>query len=351
MIDDARQVTERLGLGTFKPSDEAPHEGRNENITGTTSSGHDVFVKKLKGDHAAHRLQKLISFEQTCRRHLPPALRTPECLGWEEANEIIVFQWLRHAESGLSLAASDAFSGGLARRCGTLLGAVHTAPGDRSATPPPQPERPDLFKALPLHYYERASGAVLEFWSVLHRDGVATSCLTSLREASTRAPHTLIHADLRLDQFLIDSTGPLLCDWEEWDMGDPARDVGAFAGEWLYRAVRSIPTRPEGGLRTVDQDRSPRTRVLGRGLSGLAEARTKTVAFWNGYTAATGIPADGLAERATAYAGWHLLERVLATAECRSQLSTLDRMTLGIGSTALRSPWKFAGVLGLGSHS
>ncbi|MCX4880357.1 class V lanthionine synthetase subunit LxmK [Streptomyces sp. NBC_00847] len=354
VINDARQVAERLRLGTFQPSDEAPRGGRNENITGTTSRGHEVFVKKLKGEHSAHRLRKLISFEETCRPHLPSTVRTPECFGWEAAPSVVVFHWLKAAKSGHTLASSDSFTEDLARRCGKLLGAVHATAPDLLA-PAPRPNQPNFFKALPLSYYEQASGAELEVWRVLHRDGHVAASLNSLRKESAQVEHTLIHADLRLDQFLFDSEGPLLCDWEEWDVGDPARDVGAFAGEWLHRAVLGMatdgPAESERALPAAGQASSPHTRVLDRGLSRLATAHDKVAAFWAGYTATLESPAVDVAERASGYAGWHLLERVLSGAQRLPQLSTLDRMMLGIGSTALASPRKFVGVIGLGSGS
>ncbi|MFH9888584.1 class V lanthionine synthetase subunit LxmK [Streptomyces luteogriseus] len=354
VIDDARQVTERLGLGSFQPSDETPRGGRNENVAGTTSRGREVFVKKLVGGDGAHRLRKLISFEQTCRPHLLPSLRTPECLGWDTATSVVVFHWLRTAEPGHTLAASDSLTDDLARRCGALLASVHATPS-RLLAPVPRPSEPSLLKALPLSYYEQASGAELEVWRVLHGDDRVAASLDSLRKASTEAEHTLIHADLRLDQFLFAPEGPLLCDWEEWDVGDPARDIGAFTGEWLHRAVLGMatgsPSDSGGALPAVLDTPSPRARVLDRGLSRLATARDKVAAFWAGYTDTLGKPADDLAVRATGYAGWHLLERVLSGAQRLPHSSTLDRMMLGIGSTALASPRKFVDVIGLGSGS
>ncbi|MFF1279603.1 class V lanthionine synthetase subunit LxmK [Streptomyces sp. NPDC058299] len=355
VIDEARQVTERLGLGSFQPSDETPRGGRNESVTGTTSRGGEVFVKKLKGQHSKHRLQKLISFEETCRLHLPPALRTPDCLGWDAASSVVVFRWLKAAKSGHALAASGSFTDDLAHRCGALLAAVHAVPPD-ILTPVARLEQPNPFKALSLSYYEQASGGELEVWRVLHQNDHVVASVDSLHEKSAQAEHTLIHADLRLDQFLVDQEGPLLCDWEEWDVDDPAHDIGAFAGEWLYRAVLGMNTaRPaeseDDVLPAAGHASTAHARVMDRGLSRLAMARDKVAAFWAGYSSTLKSPAVSVAERATGYAGWHLLERVLSGAELRPQLNTLDRMLLGIGSTALRSPQKFVKVIGLGSGS
>ncbi|WP_246460212.1 class V lanthionine synthetase subunit LxmK [Streptomyces himalayensis] len=344
-----------LGLGTFEPLGGETFSGRNDSRTGLTSRGHAVFVKRLTGAEAARRLRTLIGFEQTCRARISPALRTPACLGWDVERQVIVFDWLKDAVSGHDLAADDAFTDDMARRCGAAVGVLHGPPG--AVEPPPAAVRasasavPDLFTALPLDYYERASGAVLAMWRILHGDATIAASLRALRADSRRARPVLIHADLRLDQFLFDADGPLLCDWEEWQMGDPACDVGAFAGEWLYRMLRGIPSDDP---REEQDDASPEARhraahhrILERGLAGVEAARTKIAAFRDGYADSGGCLSDDLVTRATAYGGWHLLERVLAAAESRPVLGTLDRMLIGIGSTALRTPHKFAQSLGL----
>ncbi len=60
-------------------------------------------------------------------------------------------------------------------------------------------------------------------------------------------------------------------------------------------------------------------------------------------------PADdaGLPERAAAYAGWHLYDRLIATAESHATLNPVARAAAGIGRTVLLDPAGAARTLGL----
>ncbi|NBE94816.1 hypothetical protein FE391_13480 [Nonomuraea sp. KC401] len=70
--------------------------------------------------------------------------------------------------------------------------------------------------------------------------------------------------------------------------------------------------------------------------------------FWRCYRDSVAGPDEGLAERATAYAGRHLLDRLPATAGTQTRLRAIDLAAAGIGRTALLNPGKFTGTLGLG---
>ncbi|MGW2448721.1 class V lanthionine synthetase subunit LxmK [Streptomyces sp. NPDC001675] len=354
VFENARHVTTSLGLGTFEPVDAGPHSGRNDNITGTTSRGLHVFVKKLTGEDAALRMKRLVAFEETYRPLLAPSLRTPSCLGWDTDRNTIVFDWLRNAESGHTLVDRKAFNDVLAWRCGQAVGLLHGSTLGTAlpvSNGPVTSRAPDLFSALPLSHYEQASGAQLDVWRILHRDGTVAASLRALRKASRPAPAVPIHGDLRLDQFLVDIDGPVLCDWEEFRAGDAACDIGAFIGEWLFRSLLTIPRTESDDLSEDAPPGDPHAdahrRIMERGLAAVAATQEKVLAFREGYAQSAGRIGGELAVRATAYAGWHLIERILAASESRAILGTLDRMLIGIGGTALRTPQKFAQTLGL----
>jgi hypothetical protein len=59
------------------------------------------------------------------------------------------------------------------------------------------------------------------------------------------------------------------------------------------------------------------------------------------------VDAD-LALRATAFAGWHLMDRAMAGAALNSRLTALSRAAMGIGRQAMREPHRFVASLGLG---
>ncbi len=119
-----------------------------------------------------------------------------------------------------------------------------------------------------------------------------------------------VHGDLRLDQFLLGDTTLHLNDWEEFRLGDPARDVGAYAGEWLHRAVLRIPAQE-----TDDAFSAVLTHeeVVARGSEELTRVLPLISAFHRGYREGGGPEDDGLVVRATSYAGWHLIDRLIAS--------------------------------------
>jgi aminoglycoside phosphotransferase (APT) family kinase protein len=108
------------------------------------------------------------------------------------------------------------------------------------------------------------------------------------------------------DQFLLADDRLHITDFEEARIGDPARDIGAFAGEWLFLAATGIPAEPA----VVAGD-------------------------------------DQLAVRAAAYARWHMLDRMIAASENVARLSPVNKAAAGIGRTLLLSPADFIGSLGL----
>ncbi|WP_460338348.1 hypothetical protein [Actinoallomurus acanthiterrae] len=222
--------------------------------------------------------------------------------------------------------------------------------------------------ALPGAVFTASSAAALEVWRLLQGDAELVAALTRMREREAAAPRTAAHCDLRLDQFLLAGSELYLTDWEELRFADPARDVGAFAGEWLYRAITAIPE----SARSDGASDSPLThqQILSAGAREIERRRPLVAAFWTGYRAERGadgadpaehgavdanlaergaIDAD-LAERAAAFAGWHLLDRVLSLAEHTPRIRAVDRAAFGIGRRVLLNAPAAATTLGLGDQ-
>ncbi|MFD0480766.1 phosphotransferase [Nonomuraea thailandensis] len=127
----------------------------------------------------------------------------------------------------------------LAYRCGRAIGALHRLPliADRSAHPLPPTW---ALHALPLSLFSSARVAELHYWTLLQNDRPLITALEALREREKSVELRSCHGDLRLDQFLLHDDRLHVVDWEEARVADPARDVGAFAGEWLHHAIRKI---------------------------------------------------------------------------------------------------------------
>lgn len=342
----------RLGVGSLTEESLSAYPGRNDNWAGTTTQGTPVFVKHISGEPAQslRRFRRVLGFEQVVSAAPEEAsLPRPRLIGSDEAARLLAFELVADASSGSDLAAQDEFGTPLAREAGRILATLHSlrpaGGADIEDTPLPLPPLGHL-RSLPWALYTRASAGALEAWRLLQGDPALHEALHGLRRDEARAPHTPIHGDLRLDQFL---TAPgsrmLLADWEEFRLGDPARDLGAFAGDWLFRAVLKVPA----GLPQIPGSPVSHDEVVATGIAELARVTPLIAAFHDAYTQARPDSTEqdpDLLTRATAFAGWHLLDRLLATSERSARLGAAERAAAGIGRTALLSPDAFVSVLG-----
>ncbi|WP_216588466.1 class V lanthionine synthetase subunit LxmK [Streptomyces brasiliscabiei] len=340
-------LLERLGLGSLTGDKHEFRTGRNENRVGVTSTGCAVFVKRLDSEQrdSVARFRRMVLFEEFAVNDQGDGLSSPPCLGWGEEELTIVFAWLKDAHSGAELARDERLTDELAQEMGRTVGTLHalsleSLSGDSEDLPLMPPL--EMFEALPRAYYTRASGASLEAWRLLQNDQDLIAGLRRLRDWESSAERVPAHCDLRLDQFLIQGERVHLCDWEEFRLADPARDIGGFVGEWLYRAVLEIPAQ----LSTLG-DQLTHRRVIESGTRELERLRSKNSAFWAGYRRMVAVSDPNLAIRATAFAGWHLIDRMLAGAERRPLLTAAERAAAGIGRTAVLNPARFTEILGL----
>jgi hypothetical protein len=330
----------RLGLGEFEPTDLRSFLGRHDNWAGITTSGDAVFVKHF-GDSGESRLRRVLAYEE--QPHESP-LSSPRCLGWDADTHLIAYEFLTDVEPGGELAREDEFTDALAAQAGEMVAALHRLPHAPADGRPRYPSL-EFLHGLPAELFDRCSAAELEAWALMQSDQELVAALNSL--AKQHAPQLPAHCDLRLDQFLLAGDTLYLTDWDEFRLADPARDVGGFAGEWLYRAVVGIWMARDS---TVSVDPAlTHEDILRIGVAELERLRPRISAFWSAYKAynKSAKPDDELAARATAYAGWHMFDRMLAVSAQRMRLSGIDRAAAGIGRRALLAPAEFAPVLGL----
>ncbi|WP_328872384.1 class V lanthionine synthetase subunit LxmK [Streptomyces sp. NBC_00287] len=341
-----------LGLGGFDADTVVAHVGRNDTWAGTTTSGAKVFVKRVGGEpgDVLRRFGRITLFEEIAARLAGGTeLRTPAFLGADEENRLVAFEHLEEARSGSELSADDSFDDALCRRAGRILGTLHSLPvepGTLDEAPHPLPAIED-FEALTLPVFASSCFAEMEAWTLLQRDAELVQALRRLRERELAAPKVPAHCDLRLDQYLVSDGELYLTDWEEFRYGDAARDVGGFVGEWLYRVIQGIPQsigREPGHV--FGQDASHED-ILRHGALEIDRLRPRITEFWQGYHETRPAADEDFVPRVAAFAGWHMLDRMLAGARYVVRLTAGDRAAAGIGRTVLMAPHDFISVLGL----
>ncbi|MFE3460987.1 class V lanthionine synthetase subunit LxmK [Nocardiopsis aegyptia] len=339
-----------LGLGEFDRDTISSPPGRNQIWIGATTRVEKVFVKRLIGPEAdvRARVDRMLSFQRFAEGVPAVAPHAPRMLGHDREAGLVVFEGITEAVSGAQLMVDEDFSEGLSRSIGRVLGSVHAAEPPEDAgiqTSAPHFPSAELLRALPMQMFDHLSFGELQAWGLMQGDPQVASAVEDLLSAERSAPQRPTHCDFRVDQVLARPDGVLIADWEEFRLADAARDVGGFAGEWLYRSVLDIVTT-RGGLMAVEEDLSHED-VLERGAQSLTRLRPYVHAFWQGYLETRG-PVDGdLRRRATAYAGWHLLDRLLAGSSRRARLSGIERAAAGIGRAALLTPDRFAEAVGI----
>jgi hypothetical protein len=346
------QVMTELTLGIFDNASVAGYLGRNDNWAGRTSAGRDVFVKRLNGVGADARFDRTTAFERFAGDRPFDGWRVPAYLGGDRASRIVAFERITDGVSAASLLADDTLDIGFAGRAGRALGELHACPapvhdGRRGE---PRGGAGNRMRALELAEYAECSGADLEAWGLLQHDRQLARALDRLAGLSAAAARVPSHCDLRLDQFLLAGDSMYIVDWEEFRLADAAIDIGSFAGELLHRAAAQMFAGLGG-----DPENEPVTdagevhaHLVQRGERELARVRVLVAAFWAGYRERRADAVDvALAERATAYAGWHLFDRLLAASMFSASLTAAQRGMVGIGRNALVNPDKFVGSVGL----
>jgi hypothetical protein len=286
----------------------------------------------------------MVAFEEAMRAARLPTPRTLLSCG---SHRVVVSELVPRAVTGAELAGSSEFTERVSYEAGLLVGRLHSTPAlaTMDADPLPQPDLANL-EALALAVYLSLSAAEIGFWRTLQSDAVVRESLTRLRAWEERAPLVPAHCDVRLDQFLVSDGVIMLTDGEEFRLADPARDVGSYAGEWLFQAVTGLTDIP--GEEAASHDLPPsHEEVVRNGAGRLAERRPLIAAFWRAYRECRAVDAD-LALRATAFAGWHLMDRAMAGAALNSRLTALSRAAMGIGRQAMHQPHRFVASLGLG---
>ncbi|MBB6374548.1 hypothetical protein BKA01_001770 [Pseudonocardia eucalypti] len=341
-----------LGFGVFDRSGLTAPYGRNDVWAGPTSTGDQIFVKRLSGRTAdvVARMRRLHLFEEVFRAQPGRPFDVPEYLGRDLEHGLVAYRMITGATGGAGRMVDETFDDAMARQTGEAVASVHAmVVPDGIQLDGSLPDLPslDLVNGLPLAVYENVSHGELEAWRLQQNDLPLVRALAGLRQREVLATRVPAHCDLRVDQLLFSGGRLVLTDWEEFRLADPARDVGSFAGEWLYRSVLDIVT-PRGGA-SPDGVGLDHHAVLRLGVAKLERLRPRIESFWSGYRSVSESVNSDFMVRATAFAGWHMLDRLLAGSAYRGLLSGIERAAAGIGRNVLLNPERFASAIGLAS--
>ncbi|GAA2042849.1 hypothetical protein GCM10009839_52250 [Catenulispora yoronensis] len=337
-----------LGLGALTLDSLTRLLGRNENWTARTDQGFELFLKRLTGPRPAalRRFRRSAAFQATASKAGFRSWRSPEYLGGDEQDGLLVFRALTGAVGANTLVQDDRFHTSLSRRMGRGVGELHACKVAQDADAEQVGGIGGRLQALTLAEYAEASGGELEVWTLMQHDKPLRRALEALDRRTADAPKVPSHGDLRLDQFLLVGADELhITDWEEFSRMDAAVDLGSLVGEWLHRAATLMFADVEFA---ADQ---PAARIhedlVAKGERELERIRPFVSAFWSGYLDERGPVDPDLAVRVTAHAGWHLFDRMMAGAMVRPYLSTMERGIAGIGRNALINPDDFVETIGL----
>ncbi|MBY6350950.1 class V lanthionine synthetase subunit LxmK [Rhodococcoides corynebacterioides] len=345
-----------LGFGPMLEDDIRSPFGRNEIWSGRTAHGTAVFVKRIVGAEpdVRARVRRCGDFERLLRLNdhtrFGDDLTVPRFLGAREDDGLLVYEAIADHVPGSHAMAGETFSAATAFAAGRAIAAIHSlerpAGFTMDVSSPALPSA-ELSTALTVDHFERISHGELQAWRLMHSDRTLTDAVAALLDATRAAPQTSCHCDFRVDQLLVAPDGSVVVtDFEEFRLADGARDVGSFAGEWLYRSVLDIVTTR--GDDVVEDRHLDHDAVLRRGIEKIVRLRPRVEEFAAGYRSARTTAEDpDFHVRATAFAGWHMIDRLLAGSAHRAALSGIERAAAGIGRTVLTDPRRFAPVVGL----
>ncbi|PQZ98629.1 hypothetical protein CQ017_08735 [Arthrobacter sp. MYb224] len=343
----ADALLEQLGRASVRSISPAAFAGRNGTWVLTLADGSKVFAKrfseKSSTPRAFNRSLEFARFAHTHPHHAPASARL---IASNEIERLLIFDYCP-GESLASMVVEERVPADFASRAGEILGRLHTAaPTGLEPTTISSPPIEMLHLGVPQAQYQNFTLAEIALWAQLQSDNLLINAAVELRDWELQHQTSPIHADLRLDQFHLEENELLLLDWEEFGLGDPARDLGMLAGEWIYRAVLdTVTSRGNAGAPPEHFDEELATAVMAQRM-GMVVPQIQEL--WRSYTRiATGYD-EQLPVRATAHLGWHLIDRSIARAAMVSRLPGIERAAAGVGRKALLSPGSYYQALGFG---
>lgn len=322
--------------------------GRNASWIIEYRSETKFFVKKIDAAVAGEKaFSRSAAFARFAEEHDAYVPRSPRLVAKDSSTGLLIFE-MCDGESLAQLLIDEKVPCDFSTKVGEQLARLHSGPTDdlENSNPPSPPEQM-LVEGVPYRRYIKFSLAELSLWKQLQEDKELIQKIVELRRNEYNNLSAPIHGDLRLDQFQMHQGQFAILDWEEFGRGDPARDLGTFAGEWIYRAILdSVTTR--GGSNPPPEEFNT-TSANQRIAERLAYMIPQINMMWKAYGETTKNSLDSdLSYRAVSHLGWHLLDRTLARAPYIAKLPGIERAAAGIGRQILLNPNSYIQTLGFG---
>lgn len=340
----AGPTLKKIGIDTDK-TQIFPQFGRNLSAVLRSENKRPIFVKIIIGLEAAERFNRSVSFFKF--NELSSRVNTPRLLDSDCDHFAVVYEVIDD-----SCKISELVSAGTAtmqtwEAIGKALGQLHSwsTPDTTTldSTRPTLPPSEDW--VFSLDFYESASSGQIELLSILQSDLELRGAIELLLAKSyTAVP---IHGDLRTDQLFEKDEDIWFIDWEDFRLGDPARDLGSLMGEVFFHHMKPLFKRvAERGEINDDSIRSV-------GIDLINEARPAIVAIWNGYReqiARNSKDLSNLADSTIGFLGWQMFDRVLSIGGFLGRISGFEKAIIGIGRQMLIHRGSYSNVLGLDSE-
>lgn len=351
------QLDDLLRRAGHQPADGATARvlaGRNDNFSVRTHGGEPLFVKQFANPSdaapdTATNLAQALAFERYRDTHADAlaGLGAPALVAADEAHALVVYALLPEVRTCAELADGGELTVQHLHDVGAALAPLHACPTtDQVPTLRHRLPPSGAFVAIAQRSWAMASSAELEAWGLLQSDRDVIDGVKQLRRSEDTGEHaTPIHGDLRLDQVLVSVGGVHLTDFEDFRLGDPARDVGSLLGELAYRAILAIIKDRDASF-TLDVEFT-HEEILERGTRELDDTIPLLQALWRGYRSVPGRADPQLAERSAAWLGWHMFDRLLAASKDRNKLLSVHRAAAGIGRAVLLAPQRYVDTFGL----
>lgn len=312
--------------------------GRNKSWVLTFDGGDKVFLKQVNkttaGPYAFDRSVNFAKFSDSNPTNVP---NSPKLLASHRPSGLLAFEYC-NGESLAKLFVDETIPDSFSRQVGSSLAKLHAGPTDNlQEVAHPSPPVQMLKQGISYQRLTDFSLAEISLWSKLQQDQELVDCAAALKAAEENHSVSPVHGDLRLDQYQMHQNQLNLLDWEEFGVGDPARDLGTFAGEWIYRGVLDTVTTRGGAGEPPQQfsEESANQRIAER----IGHLVPNIQVMWEAYCQERhDDDYHALASRSVAFLGWHLIDRTIARASSVAKLPGIERAAAGIGRRILLAP-------------
>jgi aminoglycoside phosphotransferase (APT) family kinase protein len=327
-----------------------PLGGRNVAYRVTTHGGPAYLVKQsCDGGEAAEREAETYRFLHTNSACAKMRDAVPELVYCDRESNVLVLELVDGDDLRRYHARLGRCPVRVASRSGRVLGLLHSVP---IATIPGALRRSEFRKVrrsepAALHHpneqiFRVLSQASIGLVAMVQADDALCEALDDL-EYEWR-PETLIHDDIRWDNFVIARSvqSPRsilqLVDWESATVGDPDWDLGCLFAEYISHWLVSIPTtRASAAAENLGLARYP--------IDAAQHAVSRAWASYVGELRLTGRTAAWRLRRASRYVGLRLVERALELDQRAASCTVAAVCHLQVGARILADPDHAAGAL------